>query len=91
MTAVAHEAAARSVPRPSGRLWLKWGLAVFAVVETVHFSTGLLVNDWEGWGADFGFWGLGVWVRAAGEVWTSGDLGKTVAGGRAARGELVVG
>jgi hypothetical protein len=54
MTAVAHEAAARSVPRPSGRLWLKWGLAVFAVVETVHFSTGLLVNDWEGWGAALG-------------------------------------
>jgi len=52
--AVTHEAAARPASGPSGRLWLKWGIAVFAVVETVHFTAGLLLNDWEGWGVALG-------------------------------------
>lgn len=39
--------------RADERAWLRWGVLVFAIVESVHFSGGLIANDWEGWGTFF--------------------------------------
>ena len=36
------------------RLWLRWGAVVLAADLVIHNGTGLLVNDWEGWGVAAG-------------------------------------
>jgi hypothetical protein len=36
------------------RLWLRWGTVVLAADLVIHNGTGLLVNDWEGWGVAAG-------------------------------------
>src|SRR5687768_10269038 len=40
--------------RVDGRSWLRWGLAGYLAVETVHIAGGVLVNEWEDWGIFFG-------------------------------------
>lgn len=54
MAVVDERAVTRGVPRADRRSWLRWGIAVFLGVESVHTVGGLLVNDWEGWGVFFG-------------------------------------
>ena len=49
MSAVVEQVVTRAVPRPDGRSWLRWGAAVFVVLETIHLVGGTLGNDWEGW------------------------------------------
>jgi hypothetical protein len=49
MTVVVEEAVAQELPGADERSWLRWGIAVFVGLETVHFVGGLLGNDWEGW------------------------------------------
>jgi hypothetical protein len=65
MAAVVEQAATRPVRRTDGRSWLRWGLGVFAGVETVHLTGGTLGNDWEGWNV---FLGTLVFVVVTGVV-----------------------
>jgi hypothetical protein len=51
---VIEQALIRVVPEVDHRSWLRWGAAVFAVVEAIHIVAGTLVNEWEGWGVFFG-------------------------------------
>lgn len=43
----------RAVPVVDNRSWLRWGTGTFLAVESVHLVTGMLINDWEGWGVFF--------------------------------------
>lgn len=49
MVASIERVLARTLPRTDRRAWLSRGIAVFAVVETLHAAGGVLVNEWEGW------------------------------------------
>ncbi|MGH3103845.1 MAG: hypothetical protein ACRDN6_07105 [Gaiellaceae bacterium] len=40
MATVVQHVLTRAVPRTDGRSWLRWGIAVLAAVETVHFAAG---------------------------------------------------
>jgi hypothetical protein len=53
MTTALEQTIVRAVPEPDRRSWLRWGVAVFLGLETVHFVGGLLGNDWEGWSTFF--------------------------------------
>jgi hypothetical protein len=53
MTAVVEQVTTCALPQADGRSWLRWAIAVFAGVETVHLGGGTLANDWEGWGTFF--------------------------------------
>jgi hypothetical protein len=55
----------RAIPRTDRRSWLRWGIAVFTGVETVHLTAGTLGNDWEGWNV---FLGTVVFVVVTGVV-----------------------
>ena len=45
MTAVVEQVVTRAIPPADRRSWLRWGIAVFTGVETVHLTAGTLGND----------------------------------------------
>jgi hypothetical protein len=49
MATATAKAAAHRVSHADQRSWLRWGAAVFVVLETPHLVGGLVGNDWEGW------------------------------------------
>jgi hypothetical protein len=49
MTIAAEHVVERALRAPDERSWLRWGGAVFVVLETAHFVGGLVANEWEGW------------------------------------------
>src|SRR4051812_11003306 len=54
MTVAAEQLPTRGTAALGSRSWLRWGAGVFAGVETLHFTGGVLTNDWEGWGVFLG-------------------------------------
>jgi hypothetical protein len=65
MTAVVEQVVTRAIPRADRRSWLRWGIAVFTGVETVHLTAGTLGNEWEGWNV---FLGTVIFVVVTGVV-----------------------
>ena len=65
MTAVVEQVVTRAIPRTDRRSWLRWGIAVFTGVETVHLTAGTLGNEWEGWNV---FLGTVIFVVVTGVV-----------------------
>ncbi len=53
MTATAQPRSDRVTRRAEKGSWLRWGITIFLIVETVHVVVATLNNQWEGWGVFF--------------------------------------